>query len=203
MRRRSLSNWRRPRPEDGNGACAGSALAKPMSGELVSGNYFATLGLAHTMDASHGRDDTPAAPPWWCSTIRRGRANSHPTRRSSVRLFTSSPDLSPIGIARPASSRPGHRFPAEFWVPINTEPYSMATVPSSITRSRTGSIRSAEFARHRHRALQAKLPLRFGSGLQRLGFSPAAALPHAFKTARGPLTAGGGIQTCSRRLARD
>ncbi len=104
----------------------GSALAKPMSGELVSGNYFATLGLgAYNGRLFTDRDDTPAAPPVVVLNYQawQGEFASDPSIIGST-VYVQSRPFTVIGIAPPGFF--GDRVtdsPAEFWVPINTEPY--------------------------------------------------------------------------------
>ena len=81
----------------------GSALAKPMSGELVSGNYFATLGLgAYNGRLFTDRDDTPAAPPVVVLNYQawQGEFASDPSIIGST-VYVQSRPFTVIGIAPP------------------------------------------------------------------------------------------------------
>ncbi|MGB6744372.1 MAG: ABC transporter permease, partial [Terracidiphilus sp.] len=104
----------------------GNALPKSMTGEFVSGNYFTTLGLG----AYEGRlftdgDDTPASPPTVVLSYQtwQGEYAADPAIVGST-IYIQARPFTVIGIAPPAFF--GDRVtdsPAEFWVPLNTEPY--------------------------------------------------------------------------------
>jgi predicted permease len=97
-----------------------------MSGELVSGNYFTTLGLgAYAGRLFTDTDDTPAAPPAVVLGYQawQGDFASDPSIIGSTVYIQARP-FTVIGIAPPAFF--GDRVtdsPAEFWMPLNTEPY--------------------------------------------------------------------------------
>jgi predicted permease len=104
----------------------GNALAKPLDGEFVSGNYFSTLGVgAYAGRLFSGNDDTPSAPPatvigyqTWQSEFAADRGIVGSTIYIQTKPFTV------IGIAPPGFF--GDRVtdsPPAFWMPLQTEPY--------------------------------------------------------------------------------
>jgi predicted permease len=104
----------------------GKALPKSMNGELVSGNYFTTLGLgAYAGRLFTDNDDTPAAPPAVVLSYQawQGDFASDPSIIGST-IYIQARPFTVVGIAPPAFF--GDRLsdsPAEFWIPLNTEPY--------------------------------------------------------------------------------
>ena len=104
----------------------GNALAKSLTGEFVSGNYFTTLGLgAYAGRVFQDSDDTPAAAPTVVISYQawQGEYAADPAIVGST-IFIQARPFTVIGIAPPGFF--GDRIadsPAEFWVPIQTEPY--------------------------------------------------------------------------------
>jgi predicted permease len=104
----------------------GNALAKPLDGEFVSGNYFSTLGIgAYAGRVFTDNDDSPSAPPatvisyqTWYSEYAADRAIV-----GSI-IFVQGKPFTVIGIAPPGFF--GDRVtdsPPAFWMPLQTEPY--------------------------------------------------------------------------------
>ena len=104
----------------------GNALPKPLRGEFVSGNYFATLG----MNAYLGRmlsenDDTPSSAP---ATVLSYRAwQGEYAGDSSIigsTIYIQTKPYTVIGVTPPGFF--GDRVsdnPPDFWMPLNSEPY--------------------------------------------------------------------------------
>jgi predicted permease len=111
----------------------GSALAKSLRGEFVSGNYFSTLGLgAYAGRVFTDSDDTPQAPPATVISYRawQGEYASDPSIVGST-IYIQARPFTVIGIAPPGFF--GDRLsdnPPDVWMPIHTEPYVRG--PSSI-----------------------------------------------------------------------
>ncbi len=104
----------------------GNALAKSMHGNIVSGNYFATLGLtAYAGRLFEDADDTPSASPAVVLSYQtwQGEFASDPSILGEV-LFIQARPYTVIGITPPGFF--GDRetdSPPQFWIPVNTEPY--------------------------------------------------------------------------------
>ena len=104
----------------------GNALAKSLTGEFVSGNYFTTLGLgAYAGRVFQDSDDTPAASPTVVISYEawQGEYAADPAIVGST-IFIQARPFTVIGIAPPGFF--GDRIaanPPMFWVPIQTEPY--------------------------------------------------------------------------------
>jgi len=111
----------------------GSSVPKSLHGELVSGNYFSTLGIG----AWSGRvlseaDDTPSASPAVVLSYQawQGEYAGDPSIVGST-IFIQTHPYTIIGIAPPGFF--GDRVtdtPPDLWMPIQTEPYLRG--PSSI-----------------------------------------------------------------------
>jgi predicted permease len=103
-----------------------NALAKPMHGEFVSGNYFSTLGLgAYAGRVFADYDDTPVAPPAIVLSYKawQGEYAADPSIVGST-IFIQARPFTVIGIAPPGFF--GDRVtdtPPDFWMPLNTSPY--------------------------------------------------------------------------------
>jgi macrolide transport system ATP-binding/permease protein len=101
-------------------------LAKSLHGEFVSGNFFSTLGLnAYTGRVFSDNDDTPAAPPAAVLSYAawQGEYAGDPSIVGST-IYVQAKPFTVIGIAPPGFY--GDRVtdtPADFWMPIHTEPY--------------------------------------------------------------------------------
>jgi macrolide transport system ATP-binding/permease protein len=108
---------------------AGNMLAKPMNGELVSGNYFRALGLKpYQGRLFEDSDDTPGASPAVVLSYQawQGEFSSAPSIVGSPILIEARP-YTVVGIAPPGFF--GDRetdSPPAFWMPLNTEPYLRA-----------------------------------------------------------------------------
>ena len=104
----------------------GNAPAKPLRGEFVSGNYFATLGLSAYMGrAFTDNDDTPSAAPATVISYKawQGEYAADPAVVGST-IFIQTKPYTVVGIAPPGFF--GDRVtdsPPDFWMPIQTEPY--------------------------------------------------------------------------------
>ncbi len=104
----------------------GSAVAKPLRGEFVSGNYFSTLGLsAYTGRALSDQDDLPSAAPATVLSYKawQGQYAGDPTIVGST-IFIQAKPFTVVGIAPPGFF--GDRVsdnPPDFWMPLQTEPY--------------------------------------------------------------------------------
>jgi predicted permease len=104
----------------------GSAAAKPLNGEFVSGNYFATLGVgAYAGRVFADSDDTPSSAPATVISYRawQGEYANDPTIVGST-IFVQTKPYTVIGIAPPGFF--GDRVtdsPPDFWMPLQTEPY--------------------------------------------------------------------------------
>jgi predicted permease len=104
----------------------GSALAKSLNGEFVSGNYFSTLGLgAYDGRVFSDSDDTASAPPAAVLSYKtwQGEFAADPGIVGST-IFIQTKPFTVIGIAPPGFF--GDRVsdsPPDFWMPLQTEPY--------------------------------------------------------------------------------
>ena len=104
----------------------GNALAKPLHGEFVSGNYFSTLGLgAYAGRVFSANDDTPTAAPSTVLSYKawQGQYASDPSIIGST-IFIQARPFTVIGVAPPGFF--GDREtdnPPDFWLPLQTEPY--------------------------------------------------------------------------------
>jgi macrolide transport system ATP-binding/permease protein len=104
----------------------GNTLPKSLHGEFVSGNFFSTLGLgAYAGRVFSDNDDTPSASPTTVISYKtwQGEFAGDPTIVGST-IFIQAKPFTVIGIAPPGFF--GDRVtdsPAEFWMPIQTEPY--------------------------------------------------------------------------------
>jgi macrolide transport system ATP-binding/permease protein len=104
----------------------GNALAKPLRGEFVSGNYFSTLGLsAYSGRALGESDDTPSAGPATVISYAAWQTefSADPALVGSTVLIQARP-FTVVGIASPGffGDRVSDRPPA-FWMPLSSEPY--------------------------------------------------------------------------------
>jgi len=104
----------------------GNAVAKPLRGEFVSGNYFSTLGLqAYIGRIFADQDDQPSAAPATVLSYQawQGEYAGDPTIVGST-IFVQTKPFTVIGVAPPGFF--GDRVtdsPPDFWMPIQTEPY--------------------------------------------------------------------------------
>lgn len=104
----------------------GNAVAKPLRGEFVSGNYFTTLGLsAYTGRTLSAQDDQPSAAPATVISYKtwQGEYAADPTIVGST-IFVQTKPFTVIGVAPPGFF--GDRVsdsPPDFWMPIQTESY--------------------------------------------------------------------------------
>jgi predicted permease len=104
----------------------GNAVAKPLHGEFVSGNYFSTLGLQAYMGRIFSdQDDQPSAAPATVLSYQawQGEYAGDPTIVGSTTFVQTKP-FTVIGVAPPGFF--GDRVsdsPPDFWIPIQTEPY--------------------------------------------------------------------------------
>jgi predicted permease len=104
----------------------GNEVAKSMSGEFVSGNYFSTLGMgAYAGRFFSDNDDRPSAQPTLVLSYKawQGDYAADPSIVGST-IFVQSRPYTVIGIAPPGFF--GDRIsdsPPDFWLPLNTEPY--------------------------------------------------------------------------------
>jgi len=104
----------------------GNALAKPLRGEFVSGNFFSTLGLGAYMGRGLlDSDDTPSAAPATVLSYKAWQAEyaADPAIVGST-IFVQSKPFTVVGVA-PAGFF-GDRVtdsPPDFWMPIYSEPY--------------------------------------------------------------------------------
>jgi predicted permease len=104
----------------------GNALARPLDGEFVSGNYFSTLGVgAYAGRMFNDSDDTPAAAPATVLNYKtwQGEFAGDPGIVGST-IFIQTKPYTVIGIAPPGFF--GDRVsdsPPAFWMPLQTEPY--------------------------------------------------------------------------------
>jgi predicted permease len=104
----------------------GNELAKPLSGEFVSGNYFSTLGLsAYAGRMFSDSDDAPTAPPAIVLNYQswQGDYAADPSVVGST-IYIQARPFTVVGIAPPGFF--GDRVrdtPPDFWMPLNTEPY--------------------------------------------------------------------------------
>jgi len=104
----------------------GNAVAKPLHGEFVSGNYFSTLGLqAYIGRIFADQDDQPSAAPAMVLSYQawQGEYAGDPTIVGST-IFVQTKPFTVIGVAPPGFF--GDRIsdsPPDFWMPIQTEPY--------------------------------------------------------------------------------
>jgi len=104
----------------------GSAPAKPLHAEFVSGNYFATLGLgAYIGRPFSDKDDTPSSAPAIVISYKawQGEYASDPSIVGST-LYVQTKPFTVVGVAPPGFF--GDRIsdtPPDFWLPLQTEPY--------------------------------------------------------------------------------
>jgi predicted permease len=104
----------------------GDALPKSMHGEIVSGNYFTTLGLSAYAGRLFGdHDDAPSAPPTVVMSYPAWQSEyaSDPSIVNST-IYIQAKPFTVIGVTPPGFF--GDRVtdtPPDFWIPINTEPY--------------------------------------------------------------------------------
>jgi macrolide transport system ATP-binding/permease protein len=104
----------------------GSALAKPLSGEYVSGNYFSTLGInAYAGRVFSDLDDKPAAPPAVVLSYQAWQG-SYAADRSIVgsTIYIQAKPFTIVGIAPPGFF--GDRVsdtPPDVWLPLNASVY--------------------------------------------------------------------------------
>ncbi|MGD0156816.1 MAG: ABC transporter permease [Terracidiphilus sp.] len=108
----------------------GDALPKSVHGEMVSGNYFSTLGLsAYAGRLFADRDDAPSAPPTVVMSYPAWQSEyaSDPSIVNST-IYIQAKPFTVIGVTPPGFF--GDRVsdtPPDFWIPINTEPYLRGT----------------------------------------------------------------------------
>ncbi len=104
----------------------GNAAAKFLTGEFVSGNFFHTLGIVPFAGRLFSdSDDMPAAAPAIVLSYRawQGEYASDPAIVGST-IYIQTHPFTVIGVAPPGFF--GDRVtdnPADFWMPLNTEPY--------------------------------------------------------------------------------
>jgi hypothetical protein len=104
----------------------GSAVAKSLQGEFVSGNYFKTLGMGAFLGREFSdQDDTPSSPPVTVISYKtwQGEYASDPVIVGST-IFIQTKPFTVVGVAPPGFF--GDRVsdsPPDFWMPLNTEPY--------------------------------------------------------------------------------
>jgi predicted permease len=100
-------------------------IPKPLRGEMVSGNYFATFGVgAYAGRTIQPSDDQPSAPPVVMLTYRawQQQYGSDPSMIGATLLLDGHP-FTVIGISPPGFFGETLRGnPAEIWLPISTEP---------------------------------------------------------------------------------
>jgi len=104
----------------------GNELAKSLTGEFVSGNYFATLGLgAYAGRIFSYTDDTPTAAPATVISYKtwQGDYAADPSIVGST-IYIQARPFTVVGVAPPGFF--GDRVadtPPDFWIPLQTEPY--------------------------------------------------------------------------------
>jgi predicted permease len=104
----------------------GSAQAKSLHGEFVTGNYFSTLGLgAFAGRVFSDRDDTPSAAPATVLSYKawQGEYAADPSIVGST-IYIQAKPFTVVGIAPPGFF--GDRVtdsPPDFWIPVETESY--------------------------------------------------------------------------------
>ena len=104
----------------------GNELAKSLTGEFVSGNYFATLGLgAYAGRIFSDTDDTPTAAPATVISYKtwQGDYAADPSIVGST-IYIQARPFTVVGVAPPGFF--GDRVadtPPDFWMPLQTEPY--------------------------------------------------------------------------------
>jgi len=104
----------------------GNEIAKSLTGEFVSGNYFATLGLgAYAGRIFSDTDDTPSAAPATVISYKtwQGDYAADPSIVGST-IYIQARPFTVVGIAPPGFF--GDRVadtPPDFWIPLQTEPY--------------------------------------------------------------------------------
>jgi predicted permease len=104
----------------------GNALAKPLRGQFVSGNYFSTLGLgAFAGRVFSGSDDTPSATPVTVLSYHAWQSQfaADPSIIGST-IYIQAHPFTVIGIAPPGFY--GDRItdrPPDFWMPLSTNSY--------------------------------------------------------------------------------
>jgi len=100
-------------------------IAKPLHGEMVSGNYFSTFGVGAFMGRTiQTSDDQPSAPPIAMLSYRAWQQEygSDPTIVGSTMIIDGHP-FTLVGITPPGFFGETLRGnPAGVWLPINTEP---------------------------------------------------------------------------------
>lgn len=104
----------------------GGELAKSLHGEFVTGNFFSTLGLnAYAGRLFSDSDDAPSSAPAAVLSFAAWQAEyaGDPSIVGST-IYIQAKPFTVIGIAPPGffGDRVTDR-PADFWMPINTEPY--------------------------------------------------------------------------------
>ena len=104
----------------------GNALPKELRGEFVTGNFFSTFGISPYTGRLFGdSDDTPSSSPVLVLSYRTWQSefSGNPAIIGSTISIQTHP-YTVIGVAPPGFF--GDRVtdsPADFWMPINTEPY--------------------------------------------------------------------------------
>jgi macrolide transport system ATP-binding/permease protein len=103
-----------------------NGLPKPLHGEFVSGNYFATLGMgAYAGRVFSNGDDTPSASPTVVLgyQVWQSEYASDPSIVGST-IYIQARPFTVIGIAPPGffGDRVTDRAP-DFWIPLAAEPY--------------------------------------------------------------------------------
>ena len=100
-------------------------IAKPLRGEWVSGNYFATFGVGAFVGRTiQPSDDQPSAPPVVMLSYRAWQQEygSDPSIVGSTMIIDGHP-FTLVGITPPGFFGETLRGnPAEIWLPLNTEP---------------------------------------------------------------------------------
>lgn len=104
----------------------GNALSKELHGEFVTGNYFSMFGIgSYSGRVFSEADDTPSSSPVLVLSYRTWQTEfaGDPSIVGSTISVQAKP-FTVVGIAPPGFF--GDRIadiPADFWVPLNTEPY--------------------------------------------------------------------------------
>ena len=108
----------------------GNALSKELHGEFVTGNFFSMFGIgSYSGRVFSEADDTPASSPVLVLSYRTWQTEfaGDPSIVGSTISVQAKP-FTVVGIAPPGFF--GDRIadiPADFWVPLNTEPYMRDT----------------------------------------------------------------------------
>ena len=108
----------------------GNALPKELHGEFVTGNFFSMFGIGpYSGRVLSQADDSPSSPPALVVSYRAWQTefSGDPSIVGSTIAIQTQP-FTVVGIAPPGFF--GDRVtdvPADFWMPVNTEPYVRGT----------------------------------------------------------------------------